>query len=103
MLVVGHRLYDLVLSSLSDPERIAHEKLLKRSQILKSNYHGGPFEGSSMQRKLKFNREIFPHANTCAFIALSRLDSVVKSCFVLESNGDFEINIFDLEEAYTNV
>ena len=31
MLGVGQRFCDLVLSSLSDPERIAHEKLLKRS------------------------------------------------------------------------
>ena len=55
MLGVGQRLYDLVLSFLSDRKRIAHEILLNKHHILKSNYHGGSFEVNSMRKILKFH------------------------------------------------
>ena len=53
-----------------------------------------------MRKILKFNRELFPHGNTCAFFALSRFDSVVTSCFGQELKGDFERTLFEFEEAF---
>ena len=44
MLGVGQKLYDALLTTISEEEILAHENLLRSNSIQRSTYHGNAFE-----------------------------------------------------------
>ena len=100
MLGVGQKLYDALLTTISEEEILAHENLLRSNSIQRSTYHGNAFEGNAMSKLLRTCEKLaFPPSNS-AFIAMKRFNDVVTSCFGTNIESEYIEYIHQFEEAF---
>ena len=100
LLGIGQKLYDAIISTMSEDERLAHESLLKQHNITRSIYHGGAFEGNAMRKITKNITNLGFPPNNSSYIALQSFSQLVNSCFGKEIVGDTELLVYQFEEAY---
>ena len=100
MLGVGQKLYDAIVTTMSEDEIVAHENLLRSNNIQRSTYHGNAFEGNAMRKMLKICNGLAFSPSNSAYIALKRFSDVVASCFGTNIQGEYIEHICQFEEAF---
>lgn len=100
LLGIGQKLYDNITATMTEDEKLAHESLLKKHNIIRSTYHGGAFEGNAMRKITTNVTELGFPVNNSSYIALKRFADVVTSAFGKKIIGDLELAVYQFEEAF---
>ena len=72
LLGIGQKLYNAIMETMSDDDKLVHESLLKQHQIMSSVYNGGAFEGNEMRKITKNFEKIGSPPNNSSYIGLKR-------------------------------